>query len=251
MTVPDWASKGERSIDTCPPVCVVCSWTRTRLLLRWHCHVSHALSTSAVQRLLRLTVPDWASKADALLYAGYPGEEAGTSLADVLFGDYSPGGRLPYTIPTGLGQVRAFEPDLPSSAVPRVTPSALVRLTRVPTGLGQLPPFESYDMATGCGSDGSCGRTYRYLDTPPLWRFGDGLSYSSFKTTALTLSSRSIKPCENVSVSVTVANVGAVDADEVTQLYIQRAGTADLAPRLQLAGNITIPHSLSDSSSFK
>ena len=67
-------------------------------------------------------------RADAIVLAGYGGEEAGTGLADVIFGLYNPAGRLPYTVPTGLEQ---------------------------------LPPFESYQMDRGSCGDAACGRTYR------------------------------------------------------------------------------------------
>ena len=67
-------------------------------------------------------------RADAIVLAGYGGEEAGTGLADVIFGHYCPAGRLPYTVPTGLEQ---------------------------------LPPFESYQMDRGSCGDAACGRTYR------------------------------------------------------------------------------------------
>jgi beta-glucosidase len=66
-------------------------------------------------------------------------------MQQVIFGDYNPGGRLPYTVPTGLEQ---------------------------------LPPFESYQMDRGSCGEAACGRTYRYMDKPPLFHFGSGQSAS-------------------------------------------------------------------------
>eukprot|EP01050_Picozoa_sp_SAG11_P033122 SAG11_NODE_11094_length_784_cov_0.872993_2_plen_92_part_01 len=92
----------------------------------------------------------------------------------------------------------------------------------MPTGLGQLPPFESYQMDRGsCGADGSCGRTYRYLDSAPLYRFGDGRSLTTFTTRHLTLvlpnaGLRTAPGCPSLNVTLTVTNTGKMDGDEVT-----------------------------------
>ena len=90
-----------------------------------------ALAATGTQLVLVLvggsaiSVPKWKSKASAIVVAGYGGEEAGAGLADVLMGVYNPAGRLPYTVPTGLSQ---------------------------------LPAFDSYRMDRGsCSPDGSCG----------------------------------------------------------------------------------------------
>ena len=170
-------------------------------------------------------------RADAIVLAGYGGEEAGTGLADVIFGRYNPAGRLPYTVPTGLEQ---------------------------------LPPFESYQMDRGSCGDAACGRTYRatamtlatlafpyprhlsltaywvragYMDKPPLFHFGSGQSYSTFTTRKLSTSASAVTTtsCSVVNVSVEVTNTGQVAGDEVTQLYIQRNGTSAEAPHLALA----------------
>ena len=137
------------------------------------------------------------------MVAGYGGEEAGTALADVLFGEYNPAGRLAYTVPAGVEQ---------------------------------LPPFSDYEMDTSACGDAACGRTYRYLDEPPLFHFGSGISYTRFETRQLRLSSATIGPCERVTVTVSVTNVGNMDGEEVTQLYIARHGTLAEAPTIALAG---------------
>ena len=95
-----------------------------------------------------LAVPFAAAHATALLDVWYPGEEGGNAVADVLFGEANPAGRLPITIYRSAAD---------------------------------LPPFADYAMR---------GRTYRYLERPPLHRFGDGLSYTTFRYANLTVASR-------------------------------------------------------------
>ena len=158
-----------------------------------------------------MAVPAAAALADAVLWMGYGGEEAGTALADVLYGDANPAGRSPFTWPAATAQ---------------------------------LPPFGDYDMRGG-----PAGRTYRYLETsvaPPLWRFGDGLSYSRFATSNLTLARKGAEPvvvggggggvCATVRASVTVTNVGDRDGEEVTMVWVSLAGTRSAAPRVAMRG---------------
>lgn len=140
-----------------------------------------------------MAVPNWQGRAAAIVIAGYGGEEAGTGLADVIFGAYNPAGRLPYTVPTGLEQ---------------------------------LPPFENYQMDRGSCGQAACGRTYRYMDKPPLFHFGSGQSFTTFTTRKLHLGATrtvSTTECAVVNVTVEVSNTGHLDGDEVTQVYISRA----------------------------
>ncbi len=83
-----------------------------------------------------------------------------------------------------------------------------------------LPPFEDYNMR---------GRTYRYCDKPPLYAFGHGLSYTRFAYSDLRLSAARLTPDAALTVSVTVANIGARAGDEVAQLYV--SGPPVGAPR--------------------
>ncbi|MDR0784841.1 MAG: glycoside hydrolase family 3 C-terminal domain-containing protein [Treponema sp.] len=126
--------------------------------------------------------------ADAILYAWYPGERGGTAVADVIFGDVSPSGRLPITIPASTDQ---------------------------------LPPYEDYSMRS---------RTYRYMKEKPLFPFGFGLSYTTFRFDSIELSEKSIAVGGSVTVSVTVSNTGARDADESIQIYIIKDDRADDEP---------------------
>lgn len=137
---------------------------------------------------------EWAAeRVPAIVEIWYPGQAAGTALADVLFGDYSPAGRLPVTF---YGSA------------------------------DQLPPFDDYDME---------GRTYRYFAGEPLFPFGHGLSYASFRYRGLRLPA-SVEAGESVEVSVEVENVGAVAAEEVVQLYVSDLEASVPVPIRSLAG---------------
>ena len=139
-------------------------------------------------------VPFNESAADAAVYAMYGGEEAGNGLADVLFGQVAPSGRLPFTIFTKLEQMRSME---------------------------------DYDLTS------QPGRTHLYYDDSsvgklgsPQWWFGFGMSYSSFRYSNLSLSTASCR----MMVAVTVTNVGKVAAREVAQLYLGRPKPATSVP---------------------
>ena len=114
---------------------------------------------------------------DAIIEAWYAGEQGGHALADVLFGDYNPGGKLPVTF---------YRDD------------------------SQLPPFDNYLMA---------GRTYRYFRGEPLFPFGFGLSYTTFKLGK----PKAIKTADKgYQITTTVKNTGKHDGTEVVQLYLRR-----------------------------
>ncbi len=133
-----------------------------------------------------LAVPA-AARAAALLDVWYPGQSGGDALADVLFGDANPGGRLPVTF---------------------------YRST------ADLPPFADYAMR---------GRTYRYLDRPPLYPFGFGRSYTTFRYQNLVVAPGA------ASLSVDVQNTGRRAGDEVVQVYVLPRGLPPFAPRRWLA----------------
>ena len=138
---------------------------------------------------------NWANEhVNAIVQAWYPGEEGGAAIADVLFGDYNPAGRLPVTFYKSVDQ---------------------------------LPPFENYAMA---------GRTYRYFKGEPLYPFGHGLSYTTFKYSDLKVSSGRIPTTDNVQFSVTVENSGKREGDEVVQLYLTREKATVPVPIRSLAG---------------
>src|SRR5215208_5505040 len=141
---------------------------------------------------------NWAQgRVPAILEAWYPGQAGGTAIAEVLFGDYNPGGRLPVT----------FYRDV-----------------------SDLPPFESYDMRAGQG------RTYRFFKGRPLYPFGHGLSYTTFAYRNLRASAESLSGADTLTVSVDVTNSGTRAGDEVVQLYVQHQGSAVERPVRELRG---------------
>jgi len=91
----------------------------------------------------------------------------------------------------------------------------------------QLPPFEDYRMAN---------RTYRYFKGDPLYPFGHGLSFASFKYTDLKLRATKVRPDENLRVTVTVQNTGGRSGDEVVQLYVRDLEASVPVPIRSLAG---------------
>lgn len=158
---------------------------------------------------------------DALLCAWYGGQSAGTAVADVLFGDYNPAGRLPVTFYKSLQQLEG----------------ALSK-TADPARQG----FENYDMT---------GRTYRYMEEMPLYAFGHGLSYSKFRYERLKAESATIKAGDPVRINVNIVNFSSVDGDEVAQVYVSRKDDPE-APKksLRAFSRIHIPAGGSISETF-
>lgn len=127
----------------------------------------------------------------ALMQIWYPGTQGGAAVANVLTGEVSPGGKLPFTWPRNIGQV--------------------------PLNYAQLQSHFTHAI------------TERYWNEPntPLYPFGFGLSYSSFAIENLALSQPVLKAGETLKLSATLRNTGARKADEVVQLYVrQKAGSA-------------------------
>ncbi len=132
----------------------------------------------------------------AIVYTAHGGQEAGHALADVLFGDYNPAGRLNMT------WYRSVD---------------------------QLPDMMDYDIIKG-------GRTYMYFEGEPLYPFGHGLSYTEFLYKDLVLSSDALQADGQLTISVTVENIGALAGDEVVQLYVRANQSRVKRPLKQLAG---------------
>ena len=135
-----------------------------------------------------------AAHAQAILEAWYPGTEGGNAIADVLFGDVNPGGKLPVTWPRSAGQEPLYYNHT---------------LTHDPE---DRPDFSS---------------RYWDLESKPLYPFGYGLSYTTFQFANLRLSKTIIRAGEAVEVAVDVKNTGSVAGDAVAQVYLhQRSGSA-------------------------
>ena len=143
----------------------------------------------------------WASQhVPAILEAWYPGTEGGDAVAELLLGDANPGGKLPVTWPRSVGQVPLYYAQ---------------NLTQIPDDL-----------------------TTRYWDasSAPLYPFGYGLSYYSFRIGGLKLGSSSMHTDGSLTVTIDVENTSAIAGDEVVQLYThQRSGSAS-RPRRELKG---------------
>ena len=129
---------------------------------------------------------------DALLAAWYGGQAAGSAVADVLFGDYNPAGRLPVTFYKSTAQL-----------------DNALRKADNPEHEG----FQNYNME---------GRTYRYMKEEPLYAFGHGLSYSDFSYGDAELSSDKIDAADGVTITIPVTNNSLINGDEVIQLYVKR-----------------------------
>jgi beta-glucosidase len=151
-----------------------------------------------------LTISWAAENVDAIVEAWFPGVEAGNALADILFGDVNPSGKLPVTFPRSVGQI----------------------------------PLYYNHKNTGRPCNDSDSFTSRYIDIPntPLYPFGFGLSYTTFAYTNLTVSSPRFKQGQNIHIAVDVQNTGKLSGDEVVQLYIQDEVASVTRPVKELKG---------------
>jgi beta-glucosidase len=136
-----------------------------------------------------LAIPDVVENSDAIVHAFFPGIEGGPAIADVLFGDYNPGGKQPVTWPRGTGQLPIHHYDPPN-------------------GRPNIPERGDYKAHWLDESDA------------PLFPFGFGLSYTKFEFSSLELPAR-VGRDSGITVRVRVANVGARAGDEVAQLYLR------------------------------
>lgn len=127
----------------------------------------------------------------AIIEVWHPGTEAGNAVADVIFGDYNPSGKLTMTFPRNMGQI----------------------------------PIYYAAKNTGRPNDGDNFGKFKsnYLDAPnsPLYPFGYGLSYTKFSYSDLRLSGSTMKAAETITATVTVSNTGNYDGEETVQLYIR------------------------------
>ena len=131
---------------------------------------------------------NWADKfVPAILEAWYPGSKGGTAVADILFGDYNPGGKLTVTFPKTVGQIPFNFPCKPASQI---------------------------DGGKNPGADGNMSRI-----NVALYPFGYGLSYTTFEYSDLEISPKVITPDQKATVRLKVTNTGKRAGDEVVQLY--------------------------------
>jgi beta-glucosidase len=150
-----------------------------------------------------LSVRWTAENIPAIVEAWNCGEQGGNAVADVLFGDYNPGGRLPVTFPRHSGQLPVYYNYMPS---------------------------KEYWMKQGWG------RAYVDMPASPLWEFGYGLSYTTFEYSNLQISPKLIGQAGEVMVSVDVKNTGKREGAEVVQLYIDDIISSMSTPVQELKG---------------
>ncbi len=143
-----------------------------------------------------VTMNNWMDDVPAIVDAWYPGDEGGNAVADVLFGDYNPAGRLPITFPIHESQ---------------------------------LPLYYNH-KPTGRGDD------YLNLSGKPLFPFGYGLSYTSFAYSDMIIEQPVIAAGESGTVRFKITNTGAYDGDEVVQLYIKDLYASVARPVMELKG---------------
>lgn len=137
-----------------------------------------------------------ADNVPAILEAWLPGEEGGNALADILFGDYTPGGKLPVTIPINVGQLPIY-----------------YRRRKI-----------------------SKNRDYVFIPNKPLYPFGHGLSYTEFEYSNLKVEPGRIEDASEFQVSFKVENIGSVKGEEVVQLYIRDEYASLTRPERELKG---------------
>jgi beta-glucosidase len=153
-----------------------------------------------------LTLPWEDQNADAILETWFAGSQAGNAIADILFGDYNPSGKLTATFPLAVGQAPIYYNH---------------KSTGRPYGGQKLDKYKS-----------------RYLDVSndPLYPFGYGLSYTTFTYGKPTLSKTTLAPAETLDVTVTVQNTGTRDGEEVAQLYLRDLVGSSSRPVKELKG---------------
>lgn len=150
-----------------------------------------------------LSIPWISENVDALVEAWQLGIQSGNAIADVLFGDYNPSGKLVATFPYSVGQV---------------------------------PLYYNHPM-TGRPA-GKMKFTSKYIDGPmePLYPFGFGLSYTTFSYNNLFLSSLEVEKDEKVVISIDVTNTGNLPGEEIVQLYVQDVVGSKVRPVKELKG---------------
>ncbi|QEC66118.1 beta-glucosidase [Panacibacter ginsenosidivorans] len=143
-----------------------------------------------------ITMNNWLDKVNSVVDVWYPGEEGGHAVADILFGDYNPAGRLPITFPIDESQL----------------------------------PLVYNHKPTGRGDD------YYNLTGLPLFPFGFGLSYTTFEYSNMQLRKNNINQKDSAIVTCTIKNTGSKDGDEVVQLYIHDLLASVSRPVMELKG---------------
>jgi beta-glucosidase len=152
-----------------------------------------------------LTLGNILDDVDALLFAWHPGTMGGPAIADILFGVASPSGKLPATFPKMVGQVPIYYAHKQTGRPP--TPESFVHIDDIPVRLPQyLTGFVTNHLDAGY---------------EPQYPFGHGLSYGRFVYSDIEVSDKEIPLGESLTLRAVVRNEGAVEAEEVVQLYVR------------------------------
>ena len=136
------------------------------------------------------------------------GEQGGNAVAEVLFGDYNPSGRLPVTVPRHVGQ---------------------------------LPVYYNHKKSKAYWINNGWGEAYADMSAEPLYYFGHGLSYTTFEYSGLHITPSDIFSGGEVTVTVDIKNTGTRAGDEVVQLYIKDVISSVATPVMELKGFQKIP----------
>jgi beta-glucosidase len=142
-----------------------------------------------------LAMTDVAARVPAILEIWYPGQEGGTAVAEAIFGDVNPGGKLPISVPRSVGQLPVY-------------------YNRKPTSF----------------------RNYLFESRAPLYPFGHGLSYTTFRLDDLKVADPEIGPAGRTTATVRVTNTGTRAGDEVVQMYVHDVLASVTRPVKQLRG---------------
>ncbi|WP_299129114.1 glycoside hydrolase family 3 C-terminal domain-containing protein [uncultured Winogradskyella sp.] len=145
----------------------------------------------------------------AVLEAWYPGQAGGTAIADVIFGDYNPAGRLPVTFYKNINDI---------------------------------PPFKDYSMK---------GKTYRYFKGDPLYEFGYGLSFTSFKYSNFKVPKNISVKDKTFLIEVDVENTGDYNGDDVVQVYVYNDNVDEFNPHKSLVAFDRVPFKKGEKKSLK
>jgi beta-glucosidase len=147
-----------------------------------------------------------ADHAPAILYTWWLGTEAGNAIADVLFGDYNPSGKLPMTFPRTEGQIPVY--------------------------------YNYYSTGRPAKNDSDLNYVSAYTDLPnsPKFPFGYGLSYTNFEYGTIRLNKTQLKPGQKIEATISVRNTGNYDGEEVVQLYLRDITGSVVRPVKELKG---------------
>ena len=150
---------------------------------------------------------NWAAdNVPAILYTWWLGTQAGNAVADVLFGDYNPSGKLPISFPRTEGQIPIY--------------------------------YNHYSTGRPAANENDVNYVSAYTDllNNPQYPFGHGLSYTDFSYSEISLNKKTIKPGEKLTAAITVTNTGGYDGEETVQLYIQDLFGSVVRPVKELKG---------------